>query len=383
MSDDPRAAIGRGSEALIVADAGLSYTVWVHRFGVGVGGARPKIYLQGALHADETPAALVLLHLVQRLREMEAGGRIVGEIVVVPVANPLGQPQWLQGRHLGRFHGATSVNFNRRFPLLGEAVEARIGEQLGEDASANRRRVRAALVEAARALAPATVDARLKQALLAEAIDADVAVDCHAADDALLHAFVWHGAPDRVVDAVAALGPALIIVNRDSGGASFEDACAQPWAWLAERFPDRPIAAGCQPICIEYRGETAVADALACEDAERLLALLTRFGAIDGDVDGDITRPPIIPVEGFVNIVAPSSGIVTFARPLGSWLDPGEIVAYLRDGGGATVEPAPITTPVSGILFDRALHRMVTAGGFVAAVGSPEPVPGNGCPFDD
>ena len=37
-----------------------------------------KIYLQGALHADELPGALVLHHLAAELRAAEADDRIAG-----------------------------------------------------------------------------------------------------------------------------------------------------------------------------------------------------------------------------------------------------------------------------------------------------------------
>mgnify|MGYP002080153997 CR=1 FL=1 len=57
-----------------------------------------KAYLQAALHADEPPGLLVAWHLRQMLAEAEAAGRLTGEIVLVPMANPIGHAQRLLGR---------------------------------------------------------------------------------------------------------------------------------------------------------------------------------------------------------------------------------------------------------------------------------------------
>ena len=59
----------------------------------GVPGAGPKATLQAALHADEVPGLLVAHHLRERLSALEAEGRIRGEVVLVPVANPIGLTQ--------------------------------------------------------------------------------------------------------------------------------------------------------------------------------------------------------------------------------------------------------------------------------------------------
>src|SRR5476651_2175621 len=73
----------------------------VHRYGKP--GARPKAYLQASLHADEIPPMLVQHHLIRLLDEADKAGAIRGEIVVVPVANPIGSGQvlisTLSGRH--------------------------------------------------------------------------------------------------------------------------------------------------------------------------------------------------------------------------------------------------------------------------------------------
>ena len=74
-----------------------------------------KIYIQSSLHADELPGMLVAWELRKRLDALEAAGRLRGEIVVVPVPNPIGLNQRLLGQLIGRFETGTAANFNRNF----------------------------------------------------------------------------------------------------------------------------------------------------------------------------------------------------------------------------------------------------------------------------
>ncbi len=85
---------------LSATSPGASRHLVIRRYGRP--GARPKAYLQGSLHADETPPMLVLHHLVRLLDEAERVGAIRGEIVVLPAPNPIGLDQEILGVHVRR-----------------------------------------------------------------------------------------------------------------------------------------------------------------------------------------------------------------------------------------------------------------------------------------
>ena len=81
----------------------------------GKAGARPKVYIQAAIHANELPGAMALHHLMPMLAAADRAGRIKGEVIVVPTVNPIGQSQLVGNSHLGRYDLHSRENFNRHW----------------------------------------------------------------------------------------------------------------------------------------------------------------------------------------------------------------------------------------------------------------------------
>ena len=142
---------------------GTERSLDVLRFGAR--GARPKAYFQASIHADELPAMLVLNHLIERLIRAARSGAVRGEVVIVPVANPIGLAQFVQGRAMGRFALAGAGNFNRHFPDLSETLDEHIAGRLSDDAGGNVAVVRAAIGDALDAMQPADEVAYLRHVL--------------------------------------------------------------------------------------------------------------------------------------------------------------------------------------------------------------------------
>ncbi|MFM8737859.1 MAG: succinylglutamate desuccinylase/aspartoacylase family protein, partial [Betaproteobacteria bacterium] len=130
-----------------------SHVLSLH-FGTAAGGR--KAYIQCALHADEIPGLLVGFHLRRELDRLEQQGRIIGEIVLVPAANPLGGAQALLGAQIGRFDLGTGINYNRGYRDLTPGLAPRLAGRLGPNAAANTRLIRQACLEALEAWSPAT-----------------------------------------------------------------------------------------------------------------------------------------------------------------------------------------------------------------------------------
>lgn len=63
----------------------------------------PTAYLQSSLHGGELPGQAALHFLVPMLKKASEEGRILGNVTVIPQANPIGSNQWQAHQHLGRF----------------------------------------------------------------------------------------------------------------------------------------------------------------------------------------------------------------------------------------------------------------------------------------
>src|SRR5689334_9868789 len=98
------------SHPIATEDNVATFQLTSYHFGTpGIG---KKVYIQASLHADEVPAMLVAHVLRRELARLEAEGRIRGEIILVPAANPIGLSQVVHGAPFGRYDLATGTNFN-------------------------------------------------------------------------------------------------------------------------------------------------------------------------------------------------------------------------------------------------------------------------------
>ena len=99
-------------------DTAISVNLTSYHFGTP--GTGKKVYIQASLHADEVPGMLVAQFLRTELAALEAAGKIVGEIILVPAANPLGLAQAIHGAPFGRFDLTTGTNFNRAYKHVAD-----------------------------------------------------------------------------------------------------------------------------------------------------------------------------------------------------------------------------------------------------------------------
>lgn len=345
----------------------------VHRLGRR--GARPKAYLQAALHADELPGALVLRHLLTLLQDAEASGRLTGEVVIVPMANPVGLAQGLMQGHLGRYDLVRMTNFNRGWPDFMATLVGRVADRLGEDAGTNVELIRGELARAADELPAVDENRALRRELCRLAVDADIVLDLHCDLEATVHLYVgtplWPGA----VDLAAEIGAEAMLLDEASGGNPFDEVFSAPWWLLARRFPDRPVPLSCLAATVEYRGLRDVEDGVAAADAQALLRFLTRRGVVEGDAG---VLPPMrceaTPLAGAAMIEAPISGIVLFDVTPGEEVTAGRRVARMVDP--LAQREVEVSSPIAGRVFARSLRGFARAGDVIVKVAGREPVAG-------
>jgi len=346
----------------------------VHRYGRA--GARPRAYLQAALHADEHPGLLTLNHLIRMLDQDH--NPVAGEIVIVPVANPIGLSQQLHGHLVGRYDFSGGLNFNRGFPDLSRTVAAAVEGRLGDDVLANAGLIRAALEAALDDLPRDSELEAVRAALLGLSMTSDIVLDVHCDLEALVHIYASHHHRDMAVELGADVGASVVLLEEDAGGDPFDEANAGFWWRLREILCDDRVPLACFAATVELRGQADVSDELAMADAANLYRYLQRRGVIGGDA-GPVPAPLCepTPLDGTDVVAAPAAGIVVYKKQLGDHVDEGEIVAEMVDL--TADDPLSARTPVrsraSGMLFSRQAQKLLTPGTSVCKVAGAMKLP--------
>lgn len=349
-------------------------------FRYGRAGARPKAYLQAAIHANEFPGTMALHHLVPMLDRAQKAGRIKGEIVIVPTANPIGLSQVLMQTHLGRYDFVGRDNFNRNYHDLAEPVAERVGKKLTNDARRNVNMIRAAGLAVLNEITPANEIQDQRLQLMRRSIDADIVIDLHCDAQAALHHFISRRDWPAISDLSAQIGAVAVMYNTPYPFTMTFSGCnGSWWSKLKDMFPDKPIPQACQSSTIEYRGQHDVDHGLGEADALNLYKFLQRRGVVSGN-PGPLPRAKCsaTPMDGMDVGYAPSAGVLTYLKPEGSKVRKGKTICEVIDPIGA--DPLNARTPVKartdGVLFSRRPNgRLAWPGMVIFRIAGPKPLP--------
>ncbi|MGH6893171.1 MAG: succinylglutamate desuccinylase/aspartoacylase family protein [Dongiaceae bacterium] len=347
-------------------------------FTFGDPGARPKAYLQAGLHADEPSGMMILRELCKQLAAAEKAGRIKGEIVVVPMANPLGVDQVLNGAIMGRFELRTGANFNRAWPDLTGGLADAVRKRIGKDPEANVDLVRRELKRRVAGLQPESPVTAQRIALARRAYDADLVVDLHCDDEALAYMM----SPDELWDEArkfaADVGAHSLQPNGESGGAHCFDECfLAPWQALGKEFGNRvPLA--CHAFTFEMGGVLDVDPKQASRHAQGFFRYLRRKGCIAGGAP-KARANGLNEFREFEMLDSPAGGLLLYRQQLGDWVSAGDVLAEIVDPTAPDLDSAPalIKAGMKGCVVSRRLSRQVAFGDFVVMLaGHDKPTSG-------
>ena len=333
-------------------------------FHYGEGNSR-RVYIQAGLHGDEIPGIATAWYLKQNLLDLERAGRLRAVFTLVPVANPLGLGQHWHGTHLGRFHAPSGQDFNRQFPLVGEALVQALRGKLTQDEIVNARLIREALDRYYREIRPATELASLRNTLMRMATQADLMLDIHCDWEAVPHLYTMPHAWPEIEPLARWLGSEVQLLAEISGGEPFDEACCEPWLTLRSHFAAKfPMPRGLLPATLELRGVRDVSAEQAQQDANAIIAALTAGGYISGVVK---EAPPLkhaaTPLAGCEYLHAPHAGVVLHRHQPGDLVKPGEVVAEVVDPIEDRV--TPLVAEHGGVLYARHWDRFASAGALV------------------
>ena len=358
---------------------GTSRSIAWLRFGKS--GARPKVYMQAAIHANELPGAMLLHHLMPMLVEADrVPSRIKGEIVIVPTVNPIGQSQLVGNSHLGRYDLQSRDNFNRNWLDLSGAVAEQIGANLGRDAAANVRAIRKSALAALATMQPMTELQAMRVEIMKLSIDADIVLDLHCDVEAALHLFTAKrdlGGPAE--ELAADLGVVSTMYNDPYPQAlTFSGVNGALWARLAEKFPNAAIPQACFSTTVELRSEHDVNHETGKSDARNMYRYLVRKGFIEGDASPlPRLKSSPTPISGMDVGYCPSSGFVVYLVNAGARVKNGQPICEIIDPADprGAAGRTQMLSRTDGILFSRRRGGALAWPGMVAyRIAGPKPL---------
>jgi predicted deacylase len=324
-----------------------------------------RALLQCALHADEIPPMLVAQHLRKRLTALEAAGHLAHEIVLVPACNPIGLSQQIWGRHQGRFEINSGHNFNRHYPDLAADAAARV--KLTQDAATNTRLLRVALHEVLAERSVETELQSLRHTLMDLAIDADVVLDLHCDNQAVMHLYSTPHHAELTQALSRCVQAPLALLAEESGDFPFDESCSMVWPKLQALLSGFPVELACYGATVEHRGESDVTHALASQDAEGLLRFLATQGFVSGGVTtAEAYEGSLRPLAGSMPLNTPHAGVVVYHAELGDEVKAGQLMVEVIDPMSG--ESSFLHSPIDGLFYAREQQRWAQAGQKLARV---------------
>ena len=216
---------------------GVVYQLPVYRFA-GSSPDAPSAYIQAALHAGELPGVVAIHALMPQLRQAESEGRILGNITVVPAANPVGRAQYLSATSRAASISERAPTSTATFPCSTGPTPSALPRGHG-----GRHGRRAPQAPAGRAFGrprhrPRPALRRRGCAYLYVPVE------------------LW----PAMEDCAAAMGVEAVVLWQGSSGAAFEEAAIHPWLQMPpeEAGLDRRVV-----TTVEFRGQRDVESATA------------------------------------------------------------------------------------------------------------------------
>ena len=359
----------------------LSNSLGSHRslssFHYGTPGRGPKVYIQASLHAEELPGMLVAHHLRALLDAADAADQIQGEVILVPVANPIGLAQRVDHKPMGRFELASSENFNRHYPDLAKAVLPIVQTQMGPDPVANVAAVRRAMGDYLRQWQPDTELQSLRRTLLTLAHDADYVLDLHCDCEGVMHFYTEEPCWPQLAPLAHLLKARAVLLAKNSGSGPFDECLSGAWWQLAEALQaagiTAPLPQGCNSTTVELRGEADVTHAWAKEDAHAVWTFLQHIRVLACPQPPSIPAAlcPATPLAGSETLRTPVPGVVVYLADVGQALHVGDVVAEVIDPIANSTHR--VVAGVDGVFYARVRDRYALSGAEIGKIAGATP----------
>ncbi|MCB9092453.1 MAG: succinylglutamate desuccinylase/aspartoacylase family protein [Halobacteriovoraceae bacterium] len=308
-------------------------------------GEAPSVYIQANIHGAEVQGNLVCYFLLDYL----AKNPPLGNITIVPKANPYGLNAKLGEYTFGRFDPTNGKNYNRNyFNLVAQnLLDGQENPQqinLSEFIKNNNDCTQSTIVsrfqdELNRCLDEIGKNQKKFGAdygdfvcfqLQKMAQKADIVLDLHTASNSLNHLY----APDISIANMNAnyLGIENIITIQNEFLGALDEACFIPWYGLQKAFRKHSqleISIPVEAYTVELGSQERADEAMAFEQFENIINYLKFRGSIKGEVKKPSLKYNICRPDGYKRLFAPYGGIVSYKVKPGQDIKKGDVIAHV------------------------------------------------------
>lgn len=307
--------------------AGQALNLPIYQFKASGNANGPKVYIQANVHGAEVQGNAVIYQLMKLLESCT----VLGEITLVPLANPLAINQKSGEFTLGRFDPITGANWNREY--LSHAIDLAQWYKAHAKLSDSElvQAYRSTLVEACQQRLVndwgVTTGHRLAVNLQAMAHSADIVLDLHTGPKSCKHLYC----PEYDIGAAQYFTIPYTLIIPNSFGGAMDEAAFCPWWQLSEyaqsQGRDLPIAVSAFTLELASQERICLEDALI--DAKGILAYLSHRGVIaETFAPAKMARFGCY-LKDYKKYHAPTAGLVEYVAPVGDFLAAGETLVNL------------------------------------------------------
>ncbi|GLX77939.1 succinylglutamate desuccinylase [Thalassotalea insulae] len=312
--------------------SGAALTVPVYRFkGLGDG---PSVYIQANMHGAEVQGNAVIFQLLELLRNME----IMGDITLVPYANPVGCNHKNGEYTLGRFDPITGVNWNRMYHFDESIIKPFVQQCIGKDDATIERDFKLLMIETIEQkldhnIFGLTTGQRIAYQLQRLAHQADLVLDLHTGPISSKHLYCPEYAKESAQ--YFDIPHTLLIPNVFDG--ALDEATFCPWWKLQQAFAELGIEFSItsqqvnkESFTVELGSQEQIDLDVALEDAKSILSYLQHKNVIaTTDYQPSTMTRYACYLKDYKAYYSPMGGMVDYLAKFGQPLAAGKPLARI------------------------------------------------------
>lgn len=326
--------------------SGLTHHLRVMRIP-GTDPHAPGAYIQAGLHAAELQGTAVIFQLAAYLKDHPP----LGNVTLVPQANPFAADVKMGEYTYGRFNPTTGDNWNRLFqnPLIEiDAKKFKTAHKKNIETAFQKKLIAWGHEQLQKNHGYGTHLALTLQTLAYEAM---TVLDLHCDSVSQSHVYV----PSYAMVGALYLNIPTHFLTPKEFTPCMNQACFYPW-WVMMDLLGRPIPF--QSFTVELGDKEVFSFEKARHQAEGILNYLRHRGTISGDAAPFPSTQ--VPVEDFVRIYAPLGGLVDYHVPIGTFVKKGDPLVTILDM--ESFQPVVVRAPMDSVLITHTSSGAVHQG---------------------